>query len=1164
MLLSAQAQEAGEQLYNVAEAKLGATAKGTGSNFNKDWLPQKCLGEGRGVGTIFDPFPGATIDIRLVIPLEIEALELQGLDYRGTRLPKGVDIFIEGEKVASGELSDKPGEFTRIPAKGFGQDIRIVVTSAHELITLKDGKKGPPWGGFGKIRVLSPTDLEKKMQPPAAYQVSNIPAAIEPTKEPAESIEVFVDVRQTEGHPNTFWDKEDIKQYRAMLEKSEELQQQFDGLKRSIDERMKQPHGVPQPRKDDKGEWVHLPETEAGKAHNQNALDIANAATIYAFSEDEKYGDFAKMMLLEYAKAFPNYAAGNRPGFNHDSGKLFDQRLSDATWLIQAARGYDLIYNLPSMTDEERQMIEDDLLRASAQFIAANRHVLRAPTNWSAICTTAVLITGYATDDNELVELAMYGPAGKDSKNPEGVMLHFSEKAISPDGMWSEGAMGYQGMAMQALVMDAEILRHHGIDMYSYRDAAFKSLFDSPLEFAYPDLTAPAIHDSGRADIVGHESYLWEYGYLRYKDPKYLAILNQSGRHLDAKFQQFPVSRLYTDIDAEAEAVEWESVNLFDVGYGILRNTTPRGTVSLLMDYGPNRSHGHPDKLNIDLYVFDNWLIPDPGIVWYEQPLYKNWYHTTLAHNTLAVDELEQMACDGNQLVYGFGDAIGIQRANTDQAYAGVSMDRAVFLTPNYMADIFGAFAELPRKMDLCWHVRGEYSSDLKTSSFEFDKPVNRGYSELTNVRAGETDQAYTMDFAVEGKRARFIASGGDDTQVILGDGILGLENPTTIIQRRNVNKTVYGNAVEFDYDNSDYIKSVVVDGSLDKGYGALTINHVNGVDYGFASYKPGMHDTGKLKTDALQAFVGADGTMFLGGGTRLESNGMVIQRSEPGLALIEHSENGAYVLSNGSPTAATILVKMDALKGRDAYMLDSHGKRAGKAEILAASDGLRVQLDAGGRVEFAEPKAESLYAYRQAMLKKIREEQEAAMAKAFNECVERTKQRVAASEKDDVPPGTKIVAQAEDMSAEGGGKVGISDNKRAIVGKAFSGWNNAGHWLEYEVDAPADGYYNLSIVYCSQYEGGERLVEINGENQEPFVMLTLPATGGWANGSDDWRLFTAMNPTNDKPLLYKLNKGKNTIKMTNTNGKGVNLDYIMVTSPDVEPERLPPTKSSS
>lgn len=1163
LLATAQAQQSEQELYNVADAKLGATAKGTNAHFNKDWLPQKALTNGRQPGTIFDPLDKGVIDIRLVMPTEITAVEIQGLNRGNIGLPKGVDIYIDGKKVGSGEISDQHGEFVRIPAPGFGQNITLKMTSKYPPFKDKDGKPGPSWGGLGKIRVLSPTDLEKKMAPPKAYQVSNLPAAIEPTKPPKGSVDVFVEVRETEGHPNTFWDQKDIDAYKEMMKDSEELQQQFAGLKRAMDERMQQPHNVPQPKKNDKGEWKHLSQAERPQ-HNQNALDIANAATVYAFTGEEKYGDFAKKMLIEYAKAFPHYAPGNRPGFNHDEGKLFDQRLGDATWLIQVARSYDLIYNLPSMTEEERAMIEDDLLRASAKFIAANSSVLRAPTNWSAICTTAVLITGFAIDDDQLVELAMYGPSGKDKGPVQGVELHFSEKSISPDGMWSEGAMGYQGMAMQALVMDAEILRHHGIDMYSYRDAALKSLFDSPLQFAYPDLTAPAIHDSARADIVGRESYLWEYGYLRYKDPKYLAILNQSGRHLDAQFQQFPVSRLYTDITAEAEAVEWESVNLFDVGYGILRNTTQNGTVSLLMDYGPNRSHGHPDKLNIDLYVFDNWLIPDPGIVWYENPIYSNWYKTTLAHNTLAVDELSQMACDGNQLVYGFGDAIGIQRGNTDQAYAGVTMDRAVFLTPNYMADIFGAFAELPRKMDLCWHIRGDYSSNLKTSSFAFDKPVNKGYSELTDVRAAQTNKPYTMDFAVEGERARFIASGGADTQVILGDGILRQENPTTIIQRRQTNQTVYGNAVEFDYDGADYIQSVEVDGSLDKGYGALTIKHVDGVDYGFASYQPGMHDTGNLKTDALQAFVGADGTMFLGGGAYLESNGAVLKRSEPGLALIEHSENGAYIVSNPSPAPATLLIKMDALKGREAFALDAKGKRTGKAEVLAASDGMRVQLEASGRVELAEPKAESLYAYRQNMLKQIRAEQEAAMQKAFNEAAERTEKRVAAAKQDNVPNGTKLVAQAEDMTDQGKGEVGISSNKKAIVGKAFSGWNNAGHWLEYEVEAPAEGYYNLSLVYCSQYEGGERVVEINGENQEPFVTLEFPATGGWANSSDDWRLFTAMNPTNEKPLLYKLKKGKNTIRLTNTNGKGVNLDYIMFTSPDVQPERLPPSKASS
>ncbi len=30
---------------------------------------------------------------------------------------------------------------------------------------------------------------------------------------------------------------------------------------------------------------------------------------------------------------------------------------------------------------------------------------------------------------------------------------------------------------------------------------------------------------------------------------------------------------------------------------------------------------------------------------------------------------------------------------------------------------------------------------------------------------------------------------------------------------------------------------------------------------------------------------------------------------------------------------------------------------------------------------------------------------------------------------------------------------------------------------------------------------------------QEPFAPMILPATGGYSNSSDDWRLGTAMNP---------------------------------------------------
>jgi hypothetical protein len=124
--------------------------------------------------------------------------------------------------------------------------------------------------------------------------------------------------------------------------------------------------------------------------------------------------------------------------------------------------------------------------------------------------------------------------------------------------------------------------------------------------------------------------------------------------------------------------------------------------------------------------------------------------------------------------------------------------------------------------------------------------------------------------------------------------------------------------------------------------------------------------------------------------------------------------------------------------------------------------------------------------------------------------------------------------------------------NKRGAVGKAFSSWNDIGHWLEYTVTAPADGYYHLTLCYCSQDDGAERIVLINGEEQESFAPLILPGTGGWANGSDDWRLGTLTNPVTDKPLLLKLKQGANVIRLTNVNGRGANVNYIAITSPDV------------
>lgn len=1154
-------------LHDAALPELGATATGSKAAFNRDWPAGNALRTGKGrAGTIFSPFEGGTIDIRLIMPVEIAAVEITGLDWGNTRQINGVDIFINDTKVASSPIPDAPGTPTRIeiPGQPVSQHVRIVTTGGHPNRTdPKTGKKGPDWGGLRKIAVLTPVDLSEKLKPVDGYVVAPSPAFIAPTSQSRAKPQVAVhgEPRQADGHPRTLWDKQDIAEFRALLKTNTLLATQYRDLKKAMDARIALPVEVPQPVQDADGNWTHLPESKYARTHTELSLQISNLGTIHALSGEDKYADYARRLLTAYADVFDKYAPGNRPGFRHDQGKVFDQRLSDATWLIPVARGYDLIYNSPSITPENRRHIEENLIKASARFIAANQHTLRAPTNWSAIATTAVLITGYATDDQELIDLAMYGPKGTKEKSAGGVMLHFSEKSINPDGLWAEGAIGYQFMAMQSLIANAEILWRNGQDFYRHRDGALKKLFDSPIAYSYPDLMTPAVHDTTSASIVGRESYLYEYGYLRYRDPRYLLILDDPtvAPRLDTRFQQFPVSVLYERDDAKAAPVEWLSENFNDVGYGILRNTSANGTVSLLLDYGPNRSHGHPDKMNIDLWTSKTGpLVPDPGIVWYENPLYRNWYRNSIAHNTLVVDEQNQLESDGDLLVYGFGDTLAMQRAHALHAAPGVIMDRAVFVTADYVADLFGAFARLPRKLDLSWHLIGDdFKTTLDSKPFEFPAPRQPGYSQLAETTSAHAASAWDASLTSNGTPVRFHAAfAGDDTEVITGKGLFGRLRPNAILQRRHVAQTVYGNVVDISASAAPLVSSTSLDGSLEKGRALLTVRTARGDDLCFVSYRPGDYTVGDLRTDALQAYVRRDGARItgaiLGGGTRLRSGDLSLALSEPGLVSLEQVYTGAYVLANHSPLPLKVSLDFAPVTGARVYSVDTLGRRLGQPSVPQTA----YEMPAGQRLEFAPAGLPGIAETREAMLRKRQAEQAAALKAAHDAASLRSQKRAAEASAKPAPAGTLLAVQAEDFTGQGEGTASVATNKTGHLGTSLAAWNNEGHWLEWEISAPADGYYNLSLVYCTQPANSRREILVNGEVQEPYAPFVLPATGGYSNGNDDWRLFTAQDPVTQAPLLVKFKAGKNTLRLVNLNGLAANLDYLVLTSPDVEPTR--------
>ncbi len=931
----------------------------------------------------------------------------------------------------------------------------------------------------GPLRADDTTASPAQPSPVADYQVQTLDANIAPTTSmPKGTPEVVGQPKNETGHPSLMWDQDDIDHYKEMLKTSKELQIQFDVLKAKVDARIAQPIEVPTPPKGADGQYPFIgdsfppfpgaPPTDTGEIrfHRWFATDsdiISDIATIYVLTGDEKYGDYAKQLLLAWSHC---YEWGPVTNIRLRSGQgPFDQIFVEALKMNHFAFAYDLIYNLKSWTPEERKQVHDDffypmadvwLYPAACDVVKDNAGGAFASqlNNRGMHTLEGIYAMGVVTGDQQLIDVGLYGihtplkgpdhaelthfPPRQDwyaatAADPGNGLLNcfFAEKAI-PGGMWVEGTPGYAFYALGSMIDAAEIGWHHGVDLYRNSNGIFKSMFDFPILLGYPDLSTPGLNDAHHDTLlVGSAPALYEYAYRRYHDPRYLAMINppmekrylaeiadpaaaakvedallhpppppppgtpppppvpasekppESQRHLNmqsSKFGGTPPSFMY-DLDPQAGAtiVPSPSVNYPLVGYGVLRTPSVSGKYpqGVILSYGPTASHGHPDKLAIDLFALDDILVASPGIMFpYNNPLIPKWNHTTLAHNTLTVDEKSQSFFGDNsrsqaradQTVFAPASTVGMERVWSDTAYAGVTMDRALFMTPQYMADLFGAFSAAPHKYDLAWHIRGAVTSDLTLGPVTLDSTVN-GYNTLTNVRGADAaDKPWSVTLTRADKVARLHVAGAAGTQAIVGDGGIyvdatvgaphQLATAPTIIERHDaVASTIYGNALDFSGSKDGYVKSVTQEGGLDKGYALLTVTTTDGNDLCFVAYHPGNYSAGGLQTDALQAYAGMNGTtphtLYLAGGTKLQAGGESISRSAPGLAYVEKTLDGNYIVGNPSPTAATVTVTLPALAGLDAFTLDANGQKGAAANVPKAGNSVSLQLEAQGAVEF-------------------------------------------------------------------------------------------------------------------------------------------------------------------------------------------------------------------
>ena len=508
-------------------------------------------------------------------------------------------------------------------------------------------------------------------------------------------------------------------------------------------------------------------------SHNQLSYLVRDAGLLYQVTGDKRYLEKSRSILLAYAEKYLDYPLHTTRGEPKiGGGRTGSQTLDESTWLIPVAQGADLIWN--DLPQNDRDLIAEKLLLPAARdVILPHRMGIHNIQCWK---NSAVGLVGLLLNDKNLITSAIDDPAA-------GFRAQI-EKGVQDDGLWWENAWGYHFYTLSALWPLTEAARNHGIDLYSPR---LKLMFDAPLKFAMPDGALPDFGDSGSVNIRS-QGGLYELAYARYKDRAYFSVLREGPRtdNLALYYGLFLIPAAPTTAP--------KSGNYPTSGYAILTQHPFQQQSWLCLKYGLHGGgHGHPDKLSFIYYTDGRILAPDAGITSYGSPLHSSWFRTTLAHNTLTVDEQNQKATTGKCIAFGTQKGIDYVVADAGSIYDGVTFIRTAAMFNNSVLFIDHVHVDKPRQLDLAYHQRGAWTALPQGQPWQ--PPNKPGYQRLADCTIRPITDTLKLSLSSQDRIPReLLVAGSTPTQVITatGPGASTADRVPALILRRTTADTAF------------------------------------------------------------------------------------------------------------------------------------------------------------------------------------------------------------------------------------------------------------------------------------------------------------------------------------------------------------------------------------
>jgi len=523
----------------------------------------------------------------------------------------------------------------------------------------------------------------------------------------------------------------------------------------------------------------------AGEIHTGEKLDaawrvaehrrIANLARdlglVFALTDDARYANAARAILIQYADAYLNYTGAGQAQTWMLKGHVFNQALTEALWAVPIVHAYDLVR--ATLSREQNAHIVAQLLRplvetmmnAQDQLVHQEKNL---KSNYNAWLIAVLGLLGYALDDAKLVSRAIDSDAG--------FCAHLSA-AILPDGFEYEGTPYYHNFVALAYSILAQAALANGHDLYAVRGAQGQSielLWRAFASLAFADGTIPAIND-GAYQFGGAfapeicETY--EIALARTHEPMFAWLLD---RHYRGQVRDTWSALVFGERDiANAPQPRRTSVCLQSVGIAVLRDDSHAQEIAV--PFGAYAgSHSHLDRLGAQIFPWST----DPGTPLYGVEPRATWYQQTASHNVVVVDGKAQEKCGGKLLNWISTPDTTMLWLASDSLYPDVRASRLVTLTDGALKDSFLLESENTHTFDWLVHADGVCNFNGVIQDAE-EKLGEGAYAFLTRIAHRESATRFQFIVRHTDKNFRVTVSAEIPFAVIVARSPAHVATPT-------------------------------------------------------------------------------------------------------------------------------------------------------------------------------------------------------------------------------------------------------------------------------------------------------------------------------------------------------------------------------------------------